>query len=770
MSIVQKAVETVAKLLPDRPADPLMRAHRVIGRAIDRVDGPQKVSGTAQFTAEVPLAGLAHGALVCSTIARGTIVAIDLAAARAAPGVLVIMTHHNAPKMRIAPQLMELKGASFSRLPVLQDDQVRWNGEPVAIVVAETALQAEHAASLVQVTVQAADARVKFDPGNADVHHPDHVQNQPPELKKGNADKALAAAAYAVDDVYDTPWHDHCAMELHATTAQWHDDARLTVHDATQAVSLTQATLAHVFGLKAADIRVVSRFVGGAFGNKMMWNHQLLCVAAARLAQRPVRLVLSRAGVFRTTGGRTVSQQRVALGANADGPLASLIHTGVTTTGMATRDGANGFAEQFSFPARHLYAMQAYHIEQRVQQLDTVANASMRAPGESIGSFALESALDALAAKLRQDPLALRLRLEPETDPTHGNAFSSRHLVQALQQGADRFGWANRLAAPRSRRDGEWWIGCGMATATYPYVRFPGAKASVCLHRDGTAIVRTAGQEMGMGTATVQAQHAAERLGLGIENVRFELGDSDFPNGAVAGGSAQTVSIVAAVSAAVDALFTSLLRLAGNASPLAGAALDDIVARDGGLYRRDNGEGESFASIIDRAGVAEVAGDGEGPMPLEAMKHSMHSFGAQFCEVRVNDVTGEVRVARWLGVFDCGRIINPKTAASQFRGGIVMGIGAALSEETLYDQRQGRIINPSLAEYHVAVHADVPDIDVQWLDIPDPMAPLGARGVGEIGIVGVAAAIANAVYNATGKRIRSLPITPDKVLAAPAEA
>jgi xanthine dehydrogenase YagR molybdenum-binding subunit len=765
MSILQKAIEAVAKILPDKFADPLSAADRVVGKPLSRLDGPIKVAGEAQFTAEVSAVGLAHATLVCSSIARGRIIDIDIIAAREAPGVVVIMSHLNAPKMAEAPLLLTLKGASFTRTPVLQDDEVRWNGEPLAVVVAETKEQADYAASLVRVTYENAPARVVFDVSSVEARHPEHVQGQTPVLTKGDAEAALTVAHTVVDRVFKTPWHSNCAIEPHATTVEWHDDERLTVHDATQAITLTQATIAEVFKLKAKNIRVVSRFVGGGFGSKIGWNHQLLCVAVARLARRPVRMVLSRQDVFRTTGGRTISHQRVALGANADGTLSALLHTGVTTTGID-----NGFAEQFSFPARHLYAAETYRIEQKVLELDTVANASMRAPGESIGSFALESALDELATMLDFDPIKLRRHIEPLEDPTAGTSFSSRNLLEAYRQGTDRFGWSIRNARPRSRREGDWWIGHGVATATYPYVRLPGAKILVRLTSDGRLLVRTAAHEMGMGTATIQAQHAAERFGLLMENVTFEYGDSDFPSGAPAGGSAQTVSIIASMMPAAETLFKQLLHLAGDDSALAGAELKDIEARDGGLYRKDNGAGESYTSILNRAGRDHLDAEGEGSMPLEGMKHSVHSYGVQFCEVRVSEITGEIRVSRWLGVFDTGRIINPKTAASQFRGGIVMGLGAALTEETIFDERSGRVMNSSLAEYHLPVHADVPEIDVMWLDIPDPLTPLGGRGVGEIGIVGVAAAVANAVYNATGKRIRELPLTPDKVLMAAVEA
>jgi xanthine dehydrogenase YagR molybdenum-binding subunit len=765
MSVVQKAVELVAKIIPDKNIDPLSYSNRVVGKPLSRVDGAVKVAGEAQFTAEVPAPGLAYASLVCSTIANGRIVDIDMDEASRGPGVVCIMTHLNAPKMAEAPLLMTLKGASFTRSPVMQDDLVRWNGEPLAVVVADTKDQADYAASLVRVKYHQAQARVAFDPRSSEVHQPEHVQGQKPQENKGDAAALLANSHAVVDQIYKTPWHNHSAIELHATTAEWHDDDHLTVHDATQAVTLTQATIAEVFGMTAKNIRVISRFVGGAFGNKMAWNHQLLCIAVARLAKRPVRMVLSRQDVFRTIGGRTISEQRVALGAKENGTIASLIHTGVTTTGID-----NGFAEQFTFPARHLYASDSYHIDQKILELDTVANSSMRAPGESIGTFALESAVDELAIKLNLDPIELRRRIEPEKDPTAGTPFSSRNLVEAYRHGAERFRWSERNAKPRSRREGEWWIGHGVSSATYPYVRLPGAKILVRLTSEGRAIVRTAAHEMGMGTATVQVQHAAERLGLAVENVNFELGDSNFPSGAPAGGSTQTVSIIASIIPACEALFKELLRLAGNDSPLAGASVRDIEARDGGLYLlKESDAGETYQAILTRAGKDFIESQGEGSMPLESMKHSMHSYGAQFCEVRVNDVTGEVRISRWLGAFDTGRIINPQTAASQLRGGIVMGIGSALTEEVIFDERYGRIMNPSLAEYHVPVHADVPDIDIIWSDIPDPLAPLGGKGVGEIGIVGVAAAVANAVYNATGKRIREMPLTPDKVLMAPIE-
>ena len=404
-------------------------------------------------------------------------------------------------------------------------------------------------------------------------------------------------------------------------------------------------------------------------------------------------------------------------------------------------------------------------LDVEVAYLDMVANTFMRAPGEAVGTFALESAIDELATDMGIDPIELRLRNEPDKDPTTGAPFSSREVEKAYRDGAARFGWDAR-GAPGSRREGEWLIGTGVATATYPYYRMPGGAARITLARDGHATIDIAAHDMGMGTATAQTQVAADRLGLAMEQVTFRYGDSTLPGTVMAGGSQQTAAIGASVMAAYRALVTELLKLAGNDSPLAGLDADAVVGVDGGLARIDDlAARESYASILSRAQRDEVVVEATPPAPLETMHWSMHSHGAMFCEVRVNAVTGEVRVSRFLGSFDCGRILNPKTAASQFRGGIIMGLGLALMEETQFDERSGRIMNPSLAEYHVPVHMDVPDIEVMWTDIPDPHTPMGARGVGEIGITGVGAAVANAVFNATGKRIRDLPITLDKLLA-----
>jgi xanthine dehydrogenase YagR molybdenum-binding subunit len=757
MSLLQKATGAVLRLLPEK-TDELIESKRAVGQPLSRVDGLLKVEGKARFAAEVPFDNLCYAAIVYSSIARGTIKSIDAAEAESAPGVLLVMTHKNTPRLKPPPIMVaDSNGAAASKLPVMQDATIHWNGEPVACVIAEAQEQADDAAALVRVTYGLEPARTSFATGKLHAKAPDNILGEASKIAIGDAEAALTQAPFRVDEAYTTPRHNHCAIELHAVTAAW-EDGSLLVHDATQMLHLTRSTLAAVFGLKEDKVRVLSPFVGGGFGNKAVWNHHVLAAAASRMLNRPVRLMLTREGVFRATGGRTLTEQRVALGAKQDGKLAALIHTGVA--GMTEH---NYCPEQFTFPARHLYAADSFLLAQEIAPLDMVANTFMRAPGESIGTFALESAIDELACKMDIDPIELRARIEPEKDPTSGLPFSSRHLVEAYKNGAERFGWSN--PKPRMQRDGGWLIGQGVATGTYPYYRMPGGAASITLTAEGRAIVRMGAHEMGMGTATVQAQHAAERLGVPVEQVTFEYGDSNLPSGTMAGGSSQSASIIAAVTAAVEELVKQLLKLAGNDSPLAGLKPAQVEARDAGLCRReDPAQSESYVSILRRAGKTEITCEASAPLPLEMMKYSMHSYCAQFCEVRVNEITGETRIARWLGSFDTGRILNPKTAASQFRGGIIMGLGLALTEETLFDERTGRIMNPSLAEYHLPVHLDVPSIDVMWTDIADPHSPLGVRGIGEIGITGVGAAVANAVYNATGKRVRSLPITLDKLL------
>ena len=761
----QAAVKKVVEIAPDAwmpgsTPDPLIRQkHGLVGTPVSRLDGPQKVSGTARFAAEFAMDSMAYAALKYSTIARGKITAIDTAAAEAAPGVVLVMTYRNAPRMKAAPAFMTAaKAAAGDNLPIMQNEEIHWNGQPVALVLAETQEQADYGKSLIGVTYEAEPAVTVFDEAKTN-SEPGVFQGEPLLLEIGDAEASLAAAPHKIDFVYTTPRHSHNPIELHAATVGWRGD-HLMVHDASQCVTHTAWSIAEVFGIKEEQVHVTSPYVGGGFGSKTLWQHQILAAAASKVAGRPVRLMLSREGVYRIVGGRTLTEQRVAIGAQEDGRFDALIQTGVVAMGRH-----NNMPEPFILPAKSAYQSGSFKLDVETAKMDMLANTFMRAPGESVGTFALESAVDELAESLGMDPIELRIRNEPEKDPTTGVAFSSRNIVEAYKAGAERFGWTARKAKPGSQREGEWLVGMGCATATYPYYRMPGGAARMTLTKDGRAHVAIAAHEMGMGTSTTQTMVTADRLGLGMECVTVDYGDSQFPGVVLAGGSQQTASIGAAVTAAHQSLITELLKLAGKGSALAGLKADEVIGRDGYLCKADEPERrESYVSLMVRSGREEITVEATAPPPLEVMHWSMHSHGAMFCEVRVNAVTGETRVGRFLGSFDCGRILNPKTAASQFRGGIIMGLGLALMEETEFDERNGRVMNPSLAEYHVPVHMDVPEIEIMWTDIPDPRAPMGAHGVGEIGITGVGAAVANAVYNATGKRVRDLPITLDKTM------
>jgi xanthine dehydrogenase YagR molybdenum-binding subunit len=761
----QAAMKKAVQIAPDTwmplgAPDPLIRQkHGLIGTPVSRLDGPQKVSGTARFAAEFPMQSMVYAALEYSTVAKGKIRELDTAAAAAAPGVVLVMTHENAPRMKPAPAFMSsAKAAAGDDLPIMQDEKIHWNGQPIAVVLAESQEQADYAKSLIRVVYDTEPSVTVFEEAKKNSEQ-GVFQGEPLLLEIGDAEGALAASPHKVDVVYRTPRYSHNPIELHAATVGWDGD-ELIVNDASQCVTHVAWSLAEVFGIREEQVHVTSPYVGGGFGSKTLWQHQILAAAASKLAGRPVRLMLSREGVYRIVGGRTLTEQRVAIGAQADGRFDAIIQTGVVAMGRH-----NNMPEPFILPARSAYQSGSFKLDVETARMDMLANTFMRAPGESVGTFALESAVDELADSLGMDPIELRIRNEPEKDPTSGVPFSSRHIVEAYKAGAERFDWAKRRTKPGTHREGEWLVGMGCATATYPYYRMPGGAARITLAKDGRATVEIAAHEMGMGTSTTQTMVTADRLGLGLECVTVKYGDSSFPGVVLAGGSQQTASIGASVAAAHRKLISELLKLAGKESPLAGLDADEVIGKDGFLCKADDlKRRESYVSVMARIKRDELVAEASAPPPLEFTHWSMHSHGAMFCEVRVNAVTGETRVSRFLGSFDCGRILNPKTAASQFRGGIIMGLGLALMEETQFDERNGRVMNPSLAEYHVPAHMDVPEIDVIWTDIPDPHAPMGAHGVGEIGITGVGAAVANAVFNATGKRVRDLPITLDKTL------
>ena len=762
---------------PAEPAGPPGPAGPAVGRPLDRVDGPAKTSGQARFSADVPYPDLAHATLVHAAVARGRITEIDTAAAETVEGVLTVITHRNAPRMTPPGRLNLMDPSTMApgtKVNYLNTDEVHWNGQPVAVVVAETSSAAQAAARLVRVGYEPLPAVLDFAAAQ-DAATP--VRGNMLELGqagKGDADGALATAPVAVDGRYRTPGQNHNAVEPHATTAVWDGD-RLTVHDSAQSIGWVRRHLALRFGVPVSGVRVIAEYVGGGFGGKgSVWAGTVLTALAARVTGRPVRMALTREAVYRTVGGRSPTVQRVALGAERDGTLTALVHTGISQVGRT-----GGGPEPVGAQSQHLYRAPNIRIGHSTTTLDALPNTFMRAPGEAVGSFALESAMDELAVELGMDPVELRMRNEPERSPLDGTRFTRRNLREAYARGAERFGWADREPTPRSTRDGRWLVGSGVATAFHLPLQIP-ADVAVRLGVDGSVLVRCGFHEIGVGAATAFTQVTADALGVPVAAVSIEHGDTAQPAGPGAGGSAQTASVTAALLQACDQLKRSALRLARGAatSPLRGARPGDVRARDGGLRHAD-GRGETYAEILARAGrpalEARTGADSRLGQAADQARWMVGflrdrrrwvrpALGAHFCEVRVDPDTGELRVSRWLGVFDVGRVLNAKTAASQLRGGIVMGIGAALTEETLVDPRTGRIMNPGLGDYHVPVQADVPAIEVDYLDQPDPTTPLGVLGIGEVGIVGAAAAVANAVHHATGVRVRELPITLDKLL------
>src|SRR6266446_5654896 len=689
---------------------------RAIGVPLNRVDGVQKVTGTAKYAYEYSVEGVTYVFPVQSTIARGRVVSIDARAAQALPGVIAVLSHENAP------QLAPLDDAE---LAVFQSDAVAYHGQFVAAVVAETSEIARQAASLVVVHYEEQPHDVELRADRGDLSTPERlITGDETDTESGDVEAALTPAAVSLDHTYTTPAEHNNPLEPHATTAIWSDEG-LTLYDANQGAHPIRDTVATAFSLPPERVRVIARYVGGGFGSKGFPHpHTILTVMAAQAARRPVKLALTRQQMFALVGYRTPTIQRIRLGADRDGRLTAIAHDVVEQTATI-----HEFVEQTAVATRVMYAAPNRRTTHRLARLDVPVPTIMRAPGECPGMFALESAMDELAIACGLDPIELRIRNEPGVDPESGRPFSSRGLVVCLREGAQRFGWTQRDPQPRARRDGPWLIGTGVAASTYPSVQFPAA-ALVQVDRAGHYLVRIDASDIGNGAWTVLTQIAADALEVPPERVHLEIGDSALPKAGAAGGSSGTASWGWAIVNAASALRARLREEYGGAVPAAGLEATGEVG--------DNPEAQHF---------------------------SMHAFGAQFAEVRVDADTGEVRVPRLLGVFAIGRVINPKTARSQLLGGMTMGLSMALHEASVLDPRFGDFVNHDFAEYHIATNADVGTIDVTWIDEEDlHVNPLGAKGVGEIGIVGTAAAIANAVYHATGIRVRELPITLDKLL------
>ena len=736
----------------------------IIGKPVDREDAVLKVTGGARYAAEERIDHVAHGVVVQSTIGKGSVVAIDSTAAESAPGVLLVMTPFNAPRLAEVKPGGNQPGEFY---PLLQDDRVQYNGQHIAVVVAETFEQATHAAVLLDIRYAPEEPLARLDQALDKLYVPKHFRGgmRPPDSSRGDPDAAFAAAPVKLDVTYTTPVEHHNPMEPHAVIAAWEPDGTLTLYHSTQAVSNSRDRVAGLLGLPKEKVRVVSRYVGGGFGTKgSTWPHVTLAAMAARQAKRPVKLVLTRRQMYSSNGYRAATVQRFRIGADAAGRLTALIHENQAATATFGE-----FVEPSGLPVEMMYSCANCRVTHRVADINMGTPTFMRAPGEASGMAALEAAMDELAYAVNVDPLELRVLNHAARDEHEQKPWSSKSLLQCYQQGAEAFGWSRRSMAPGSMRDGDVLIGWGMASSTYPMNR-SAAGATVRLLADGSAAVKSGTQEIGGGTYTIMRQVAAETLGLPLIRVTSELGDSTMPSAPVSGGSQTAASVMPAVEAAARAARDQLVQLALGleGGPFAGLGAADIAAEDGMLHAAsDPSRRIAHDEVLRRAGreaieVTETSRPGD-----EKQHFSMHSFGAHFAEVRVDPALGEVHVARYVGAFAAGRILNAKTARSQMIGGIVYGLGMGLTEASDVDARTARIVNANIAEYLVPVHADVPPIDIILIDEDDPhVNPLGIKGIGELPMVGAAAAVANAVFHATGKRVRDYPIRPDKLLKA----
>jgi xanthine dehydrogenase YagR molybdenum-binding subunit len=727
----------------------------------NRVDGRLKVTGGAKYAAEfTPEIGqVLHAVLVQSTIPAGRVAGIDTERARRVPGVVEIMTHENAPRLDLSKA-----GDMNPDFPLLQDDRVLFNGQHVAVVIAGTLEQAQQAAVLIEIRYNRDQPVLVMSDMPTGTTEPERFRmgSRAPDSKRGDPETAFATGAVKIDQIYRTPVEHHNPMEPHATLAEWQGD-RLILHNATQSVFGNRKALAGFFGLPEDQVRVVSPFVGGGFGTKgATWPHITLAAMAAKLTGRPVKLVLTRRQMFTSNGFRPKTVQHLRLAAAQDGKLVAVLHDGVSQNSCYGE-----FSEPVALATEMLYSCANVSVSHRLSKVNQGLPTFMRAPGEASGVYALESAMDELAWALAMDPVALRLKNYAEQDEHEGKPFSSKSLRQCYEKGAAAFGWERRVAQPRSMREGRLLIGLGMATATYPVNRSP-ADARARILADGTAVIQCGSQDIGTGTYTIMAQMAAELLGLPIGRVTAELGDSSLPPAPVSGGSQSTASIMPAVREACLAVRAQVFQAASQDadSPLHGIAIADLTVADGRIsHSADATRGETYAALLTRQGQSGFAAEASSKPGDEKKNFSMHSFGAHFVELSVDPDLGEIRIRRHVGAFAAGRILNAKTARSQMIGGIVFGMGMALTEATEIDPNTGRVSNATLADYLVPVHLDVPEIEIIMVpEEDDQVNPVGVKGIGELPTVGTAAAIANAVYHATGRRIRDLPIRPDKLI------
>jgi xanthine dehydrogenase YagR molybdenum-binding subunit len=726
----------------------------------ERYDGRAKVTGKAQFTTDFPVAGVVYAFIVQSTIPSGTIAAIDRTAAEYSHGVLAVITPFNAPRLPVVPPSPPAR----RKLTLLQDATVHYNGQPVAVVVATSLDEARHAATLLKISYVAQPARLDFVGRLGEARPLKQASRDPADSNRGDIASSMAKATVIIDQTYTTPVQNHNSMETHSTLAWWEGE-NLNLYDSTQSITREQQTLATVLGIPVGNIRIRCPYTGGGFGSKgSTWSHVPLAAMASKVVGRPVKLALARNQMFGPVGSRPATVQKIRLGASPDGRLLGIQHDVILHTSVL-----EDFLEASALQSRMLYACDSNVTTHRLVEMNLGVATEMRAPGEASGTAALESALDELAVKLKMDPVQLRLVNYAERDEARNLPYSSKHLRECYHVAGDRFGWSARNPTPGQRLEGDQLIGCGMATATRHAVR-SAAQAVVRILPNGRAFVGSGTQDLGTGTYTIMADTAARVLGLDPTMVDVKLGDSTLPPAPGSTGSQSAASVCPAVMQAADQARLAILQLAiaDQHSPLHALKVEEIAVRDGRLFVQSSPtQGETFAELIARNGGKPIEAIASSEPGQERAAFTYNSFGAVFVEVAVDRYASMVKVRRVTGTYDIGTLLNATTGHNQLVGGIVWGISFALHEQAHIDPVYGRTVNQNFAEYHVPVNADIGSIDVSVLNIPDTaFNPLGARGIGEVSVTGVAAAIANAIYNATGKRIRDFPITPDKIMQA----
>ena len=733
----------------------------IIGAAVPRIDGPLKVSGNAMYTSDFHFPGMVYAVPVCSTVAKGRITRLDTSDAEKMPGVVAILHRENIGRLYRSARDLTFSAYLDERRPPFEDDVIYYNGQYVALAVAETFEQAQAAAATVQVVYSA--------------EKPDLSNNLEPEGKlkvgsiRGDTEAAFATAPVKIDETYVTPVETHNPIELHASVSIW-DGSKFTLYETTQGVVNHRAVMAQVLGVPKENVQVISLFLGSGFGGKLFpWPHSVLAAAVSRDLYRPVKLVISRSMMFSNVGHRPVTQQRVRLAATPEGKLVSFQHDYVNHTSIL-----DNYEENCGEATPYLYSVPNLRVSSGLARRNVGTPTAMRGPGAVPGLFATESAMDELAIKLNVDPVEFRLLNEPQKDERNGLPFSSRHFQECLRVGAEKFGWSKRNPAVGSMREGDLVLGWGMGACSWIAERLP-CEANVELRSDGTVRVTCATQDIGTGTYTILAQVVSAKTGVPLERISVVLGDTSLPSGPISGGSMVTASVIPAVSAASDQAISNLLFTTTQTanSPFAGKTFNELALTNGRVHEKNSppDNGIPYETVLKNANVSEATGNGksEGTFLKRADKYSTHSFGAHFVEVTWDPGIARLRVRRVVTVIDGGRIINQRPARNQVEGAIMMGVGMSLFEETHYDPQTGHPVNNNLADYCMAVNADTPEIDVTFLDYPDfVLNEYGARGVGEIGLAGVAAAIASAVYHASGVRIRRLPVKIEDLLGAPA--